>query len=1422
MEEALTQVQAKDTKERMAGVEMLQTLLEQRRKGLSASEVGSIVDATRGLLTDNNFRVCQGALQVLASASALAGEHLKVHFNVLVPAIVECLGDAKQPVRDAANRLILALMEISSPTIIVERAGSTAWTHRNWRVREEFMRTMASAVSLFSAKEITLQRFILPSALQLLSDPNSAVREASMLCLEEMHRQVGSQFRDELQRQPIQPAQMTEIISKLERMDSKSRPFESLARQGGADNNKPMTSPSGSFKRQSPRGKPAPLDVPSYSGEVDSPEQPVDPIKVYSERELVREMEKICSTLTQDQDWSVRMAALQRVEGLVYGGATDFQSFPSLLKQLTPPLNVQLSDRRSSIVKQACHLLNILSRELLSDFEACAESFIPMLFKLVVITVQVIAESADNCIKTILRNCRVSRMLPRIVDIAKNDRSGVLRARCCEYALLILEQWPDTPEIQRSAELYEDLIKCCVVDAMSEVRSTARSCYRLFAKTWPERSQKLFFSFDPAIQRLINDEERGFHKRYSSPASRTRGNPLRASLTVVSKSTPVTPQTVPIIAMDRRASFSSGGAHSRTSEQERSLESILQASQQRVNAIETMLRGVDISDVKGPLSKATAKASPKAVDLPSSRDPPFPASASSAVGGSTTVSSAYTGDLYGTAPGALLSPQRMLSDTKRGMVYNGLSQDSDRVNARVSVMDRFNWSSSSLMTESREGKRTPRGDNQGGVPGFQRPLLRNSSSGRSPSATRSHGDTMQGSYEAFSSNGSTIQLHEVLGEGLSPNADWSARVGAFTFIRDLLQNGIKGLQEITQSFEKIMKLFFAHLDDPHHKVAQAALTTLNELVPVCRKPFESYLERILPHVFSRLVDPKEIIRQLSASVLETVGTTYTIESLLPALLRSLDEQRSLKAKVAIIEFANNALSKLTLSGEIPGGSGLMRLWLAKIAPLVNDKNPKLKDIAVNSLIAVYTHYDSGAVLNFILNLSIEEQASLRRALKQYTPRIEVDLVAVLQSKHQRGKKSGNDQNDYSTMSVDGGGRAYSTLMRSQPPGSYSSGSINSDSGRKWSSMQADSVQYNARMNGQSKENDASAISSNNFRSVSSIEDVSQFKKAGLRSSGDKLDRMSQTRRLSTEDLRNMVDSIEHNKTDETSLEKRQQKNEADEAYKQFFSQESSKVPLAEEVKPSEANGSSFDDLPSIPSLLIQMSNVEDSSKRSGALEDFLAIFRKADASSWSQYFNQILTAVLEALDDPNNAIRELALSVIFEMLNNQRAMMEEPTELLVEKLLHASKDQTPKVAAGADACLTVVLKEFDAYRCLSVVVPLLVNEDVRTLITCISCLTKLVSRLPQQELMEQLPSFLPALFDAFGNQNADVRKTVVFCLVDIYIALGKAFVPYLSSLSSNQLRLVTIYANRIAQARTGTPVEQQQQQQQAAAATPTQ
>ncbi|CAN7107651.1 unnamed protein product [Brassica rapa subsp. narinosa] len=72
-----------------------------------------------------------------------------------------------------------------------------------------------------------------------------------------------------------------------------------------------------------------------------------------------------------------------------------------------------------------------------------------------------------------------------------------------------------------------------------------------------------------------------------------------------------------------------------------------------------------------------------------------------------------------------------------------------------------------------------------------------------------------------------------------------------------------------------------------------------------------------------------------------------------------------------------------------------------------------------------------------------------------------------------------------------------------------------------------------------------------------------------------------------------------------------------------------------------------------------------------------------------------------------------------------------------------------------------------------------------------------------------------AVFEAFGNQSADVRKTVVFCLVDIYIMINIYIyiyndwesIPYLEGLNSTQVRLVTIYANRISQARTGAPID---------------
>ncbi|PRQ55990.1 hypothetical protein RchiOBHm_Chr1g0330781 [Rosa chinensis] len=191
-------------------------------------------------------------------------------------------------------------------------------------------------------------------------------------------------------------------------------------------------------------------------------------------------------------------------------------------------------------------------------------------------------------------------------------------------------------------------------------------------------------------------------------------------------------------------------------------------------------------------------------------------------------------------------------------------------------------------------------------------------------------------------------FNDALSEGLSSSSDWSARVAAFNYLRSLLQPGQRGIQEVIQNFEKVTKMFFQHLDNLHHKIAQAALSTLADIIPSCHKPLESYMERIPPHVFSQLVDPEDAI---------------------------------------------------------------LKFWLLKLTPLVHDKYTKLKEAAVACIISVYSHFDPTSFLNFILSLSVEEQNSLRRALKQSIPGIEVDLMNFMQNKKERQRKSSYDPSD---------------------------------------------------------------------------------------------------------------------------------------------------------------------------------------------------------------------------------------------------------------------------------------------------------------------------------------------------------------------------------------------------------------------------
>mmetsp|Transcript_22953 Transcript_22953/g.62909 ORF Transcript_22953/g.62909 Transcript_22953/m.62909 type:complete len:174 (-) Transcript_22953:540-1061(-) len=164
-------------------------------------------------------------------------------------------------------------------------------------------------------------------------------------------------------------------------------------------------------------------------------------------------------------------------------------------------------------------------------------------------------------------------------------------------------------------------------------------------------------------------------------------------------------------------------------------------------------------------------------------------------------------------------------------------------------------------------------------------------------------------------------------------------------------------------------------------------------------------------------------------------------------------------------------------------------------------------------------------------------------------------------------------------------------------------------------------------------------------------------------------------------------------------------------------------------------------------------------------------------------------------------MRELALACIKDMLRSHAKRFGAFTEHVLLRLLGCSRDATREIAAAAEEALERLISISDPHRCIAVLVPFVMKEPPPTLQLAISLQSRLVGRFSQIQLLAILPQLLPPLFEAFKNSHADVRKAVVFCLVDMYLVLGEQLTPHLAALSTSQLKLVTIYINKTTKAR---------------------
>ena len=222
---------------------------------------------------------------------------------------------------------------------------------------------------------------------------------------------------------------------------------------------------------------------------------------------------------TTSHEWDSRIAALSQLQSIALGCQLT-ATLPLLVQHFRPlrqPLCQQIGDLRSSVVRSACSTLSTIAQLCGHSFSDECDAVIPALLRLVAVSVAVIAQSGDECVRAMLRFCSPTRGLTAIVEAARGNSSAVTRARAMEYIVLWLEERKRrvyeeaagcTADEGRWEAALEGLIRDKLADKTDSVRVAARKAAVLYCRLWEDSGRRLLDGLDDKVRRLVDDERR--------------------------------------------------------------------------------------------------------------------------------------------------------------------------------------------------------------------------------------------------------------------------------------------------------------------------------------------------------------------------------------------------------------------------------------------------------------------------------------------------------------------------------------------------------------------------------------------------------------------------------------------------------------------------------------------------------------------------------------------------------------------------------------------------------------------------------------------------------------------------------------------------------------------------------------------------
>ena len=214
---------------------------------------------------------------------------------------------------------------------------------------------------------------------------------------------------------------------------------------------------------------------------------------------------KIARTLSDnDENWQPRMKALVDLEKYVSKNKGNTQLLSKdFFKQLRIPMQKQLQDLRSSIVREACKAVTSIAR--------CGGSYGCALIDFCLLNVievsaganKVMATYASKCLLSTLKFCEngSKQVIHTLVDAACHSKNTKIRENAMEGICIVVENWKGLSESD-GEEIFTAL-RSGYEDASAKTRAKAREAFWPYDTHFHESATTLLGIMDSRQKRTI-------------------------------------------------------------------------------------------------------------------------------------------------------------------------------------------------------------------------------------------------------------------------------------------------------------------------------------------------------------------------------------------------------------------------------------------------------------------------------------------------------------------------------------------------------------------------------------------------------------------------------------------------------------------------------------------------------------------------------------------------------------------------------------------------------------------------------------------------------------------------------------------------------------------------------------------------------